>query len=115
VTYSVIAMTTNTMTMNQELIKIEELDSDPIDLMPPSNNDMLDYAIMNRHKVLMMTALSLSLLGLGWNIMASVITTLFVLTFIGSFKSHKKDEKKINKLINHYWKLRLEEFKWLGQ
>ena len=101
--------------MSQESINIDELESDPIDIMPPTDVDMLDYIIMNRQRVLLMAAIPAVCLVLGWKIIGSVIGTIFVLSFLGAFRNHKKDEKKINGLINDYWKLRLEEFSWLGQ
>lgn len=105
-----------TTTMNQESIKkIDQLESDPIDIMPPTDVDMLDYIIMNRQRVILMVAIPTICFILGWKIIGSVIGTLCVLSFLGAFRNHKKDEKKINGLIHDYWKLRLEEFSWLGQ
>ena len=101
--------------MSQELTKIPELESDPIDLMPPSDNDVLDYIVMNRQRFVLLLAFPVFSFLMGWQIITGISITISVLTFVASFRGHKKDEKKINGLINEYWKMRLEEFNWLGQ
>lgn len=92
--------------MNQELINWEEFNSEPIDIMPPTNNDVADYIIMNRQRFALLILLPLLFFYFQLDILAGFSSGLSLLTFISSYHAHKKDEKKINSLINHYWKIR---------
>ena len=92
--------------MNQELINWEEFNSDPIDLMPPSNNDAIDYIVMNRHRFIFLLVFPILFFCLKWDIALGFSISASLMTFLQSYNEHKKDEKKINKIINDYWKIR---------
>jgi hypothetical protein len=99
------------MTMNQESIEAE---LDPVDLEPITNHNFIDFVLLTRDRYAF-AVIIWALLFFLWAPLGVGVAILDIFVSRKSFKRHKVEEDRMNKIKQELWKIKLTEIKLLSR